>query len=68
MSPHSTTDISTENANGAEGSQTNGTQAQGSIPAVEQGDGASTVVETDFLVVGCGPAGASLACFLASHG
>lgn len=25
-------------------------------------------VETDFLVVGCGPAGASLACFLGSHG
>ena len=25
-------------------------------------------LETDFLVVGCGPAGASLACFLGSHG
>lgn len=24
--------------------------------------------ETDFLIVGCGPAGASLACFLGSHG
>lgn len=27
-----------------------------------------SVIETDFLVVGCGPAGASLSCFLASHG
>lgn len=25
-------------------------------------------VETDFLIVGCGPAGASLACFLGSYG
>jgi 2-polyprenyl-6-methoxyphenol hydroxylase-like FAD-dependent oxidoreductase len=26
------------------------------------------IVETPFLIVGAGPAGASLACFLASHG
>lgn len=26
------------------------------------------IVETDLLIVGTGPAGASLACFLASHG
>ena len=29
---------------------------------------ADYVVETPFLIVGAGPAGASLACFLASHG
>ena len=28
----------------------------------------SNIVETDLLVVGAGPAGAGLACFLASHG
>lgn len=28
----------------------------------------SSVYETDLLVVGAGPAGASLACFLTSHG
>jgi flavin-dependent dehydrogenase len=26
------------------------------------------IVKTDLLIVGAGPAGASLACFLASHG
>jgi NADPH-dependent 2,4-dienoyl-CoA reductase/sulfur reductase-like enzyme len=26
------------------------------------------LIETDLLIVGAGPAGASLACFLASHG
>lgn len=25
-------------------------------------------VDTEFLIIGCGPAGASLACFLASYG
>ena len=28
----------------------------------------SLVIETDVLICGTGPAGASLACFLASHG
>ncbi|KAA6413706.1 MAG: 2,4-dichlorophenol 6-monooxygenase [Lasallia pustulata] len=28
----------------------------------------ASIVETDLLIVGTGPAGASLACFLASHG
>jgi glycine/D-amino acid oxidase-like deaminating enzyme len=28
----------------------------------------SGVVETDLLIIGAGPAGASLACFLAQHG
>ncbi|PNY24210.1 2,4-dichlorophenol 6-monooxygenase [Tolypocladium capitatum] len=27
-----------------------------------------SLVDTEFLIVGAGPAGASLACFLASHG
>lgn len=27
-----------------------------------------TIVETDLLVIGAGPAGAALACFLAQHG
>lgn len=27
-----------------------------------------TLIKTDLLIVGAGPAGASLACFLASHG
>ncbi|POR38183.1 Uncharacterized protein TPAR_01612 [Tolypocladium paradoxum] len=32
-------------------------------------DGESgSAVDTDFLIVGCGPAGASLACFLSSYG
>ncbi|KAF4611368.1 hypothetical protein G7Y89_g15645 [Cudoniella acicularis] len=29
---------------------------------------ATTVIETDLLIIGAGPAGASLACFLAQHG
>jgi ribulose 1,5-bisphosphate synthetase/thiazole synthase len=29
---------------------------------------AGRIAETEFLIVGAGPAGASLACFLASHG
>lgn len=29
---------------------------------------AAAEVDTDFLIVGCGPAGASLACFLAAYG
>lgn len=32
------------------------------------GADASNVVETDLLVVGAGPAGAGLACFLTQHG
>lgn len=36
---------------------------------VSSGEGTSGgPVETEFLIVGCGPAGASLACFLASYG
>jgi len=30
--------------------------------------GAAEPIETEFLIVGTGPAGASLACFLGSHG
>lgn len=29
---------------------------------------AGNIIETEFLIVGAGPAGASLACFLAYHG
>jgi hypothetical protein len=36
-------------------------QSNGTTPEVE-------MVETDLLIVGAGPAGASLACFLAQHG
>lgn len=28
----------------------------------------SDIIKTDLLIVGAGPAGASLACFLAAHG
>lgn len=38
--------------------------AQPSQPAVIQDE----AIDTEFLVVGAGPAGASLACFLGSHG
>jgi len=31
-------------------------------------NGSPATVETDLLIVGTGPAGASLACFLTSHG
>lgn len=37
---------------------------QSSQPAVVQ----DQAVDTEFLIVGAGPAGASLACFLGSHG
>lgn len=39
--------------------------------AIANGDShseASTTISTDILIIGAGPAGASLACFLASHG
>jgi ribulose 1,5-bisphosphate synthetase/thiazole synthase len=44
-----------------------------SIPPTPQIDAAAhptsaAILETDLLVVGAGPAGASLACFLAQHG
>jgi ribulose 1,5-bisphosphate synthetase/thiazole synthase len=34
----------------------------------EAQDAQDDIVKTDLLIVGAGPAGASLACFLASHG
>lgn len=75
MSPHSTAGI----PGGLSGVgfvttndiHTNGIHTQSiETPATEQDvEGAEgPVVETEFLVVGCGPAGAGLACFLASHG
>lgn len=33
-----------------------------------EGSGDSAALETDMLIIGAGPAGASLACFLASYG
>jgi ribulose 1,5-bisphosphate synthetase/thiazole synthase len=44
-----------------------------SIPPTPQIDPAThppsgAILETDLLIVGAGPAGASLACFLAQHG
>lgn len=36
--------------------------------SVEQSYSPSDRTETEFLIVGAGPAGASLACFLASYG
>jgi NADPH-dependent 2,4-dienoyl-CoA reductase/sulfur reductase-like enzyme len=46
------------------------TMAQSTIPAMtnETGAGELPHVETDLLIIGAGPAGASLACFLAQHG
>lgn len=52
-------DTSTSPPTGQRNTETNGTGTS---------DGDVFHVETDFLVVGCGPAGASLACFLGSHG
>jgi hypothetical protein len=81
MSPHSTAGIpggisgvgvgfATTNGIHTNGTHTSDIHTQSiESPATEQdvgGDG--PVVETEFLVVGCGPAGAGLACFLASHG
>lgn len=72
MSPQQVT------ANGINGHDLNGnginTSTSPSIGTVNTVNGASMDdsdachVDTDFLVVGCGPAGASLACFLGSHG
>jgi ribulose 1,5-bisphosphate synthetase/thiazole synthase len=44
-----------------------------SIPPTPQTDAATrptsgSILETDLLIIGAGPAGASLACFLAQHG
>jgi hypothetical protein len=55
MSPHSTVD-----SNGVSDEVPRKLQATS-----ETGDG---FTQTDFLIVGCGPAGASLACFLSSYG
>lgn len=52
-------DTSTSPPTGPTNAETNGAGTS---------DGDICHVETDFLVVGCGPAGASLACFLGSHG
>jgi hypothetical protein len=42
--------------------QTNGVHTNG------HGGGTGPTVHTDYLIVGTGPAGASLGCFLAQHG
>lgn len=44
--------------------------ANGGRPCPESGlgEGSGPGLDTDFLIVGGGPAGASLACFLASYG
>lgn len=39
-----------------------------SLPNRTAQDGEETTIETPFLIAGAGPAGASLACFLAQHG
>lgn len=70
MSPHSTASIPV-GLNSAGSVAANGIHTQSiETPAAEQNAGVtdSSVIETEFLVVGCGPAGAGLACFLASHG
>lgn len=38
------------------------------IMETESKHSSPAVIQTDLLIVGAGPAGASLACFLASHG
>ncbi|KAL1858199.1 hypothetical protein VTK73DRAFT_7910 [Phialemonium thermophilum] len=51
------------------GSPTDTPPGHGTANGVSVGEGTTAgLVETDFLIVGCGPAGASLACFLASYG
>ncbi|CAI4218722.1 unnamed protein product [Parascedosporium putredinis] len=75
--PHSTTDLAVDGVNGAgvPAAAANGfhTQAEttssfAAVPQRAEVPGDSPPIETEFLVVGCGPAGAGLACFLASHG
>ncbi|KAK4982615.1 hypothetical protein LTR66_009174, partial [Elasticomyces elasticus] len=39
-----------------------------SVPERQASEQETPVIETDLLIIGTGPAGASLACFLASHG
>ena len=46
------------------GSEVNGPGPDGSTAPPED----LPLIETELLIVGAGPAGASLACFLASHG
>lgn len=61
-------------SNGTNG--TNGTNGLAAQPSINGQNGSTTpdhqikssVVETEFLVVGAGPAGAALACFLTSYG
>lgn len=67
MAPHSTTSDVETNGNikidrmkRAENPSTSSTEvAEGKM---------DHELDTEFLIVGCGPAGASLACFLASYG
>lgn len=42
--------------------------AQATVNGNRGGAFAATIVETDLLIIGAGPAGAGLACFLAQHG
>jgi alkyl hydroperoxide reductase subunit AhpF len=58
--------MNVSSSNGSNGVHTqNGARAQSSASAQSTEKG---VVDTEFLIVGAGPAGAALACFLASFG
>lgn len=53
-----------DDSNGkSNGNITNGSNGNATTPATESNE----VISTPYLIVGAGPAGASLACFLASH-
>lgn len=57
------------NGNGVDASAPTPTaQLNTEMNATAMSDNDVCHVETEFLIVGCGPAGASLACFLGSHG
>lgn len=68
MTAPSRTANSTNGVNSINGHRVSTSELSPALDKPVESEGGDVQAETEFLIVGCGPAGASLACFLGSHG